>query len=265
MKTKNIFIALGLGVLLTFTSCSSDNETQTVPEQFTTIQNISGDLKELHINNGVLNSINKTFKYNTEFTYNGNLITSVVEKEASASGFTCSTKNILYNGTKISKITTTITFVGYYVNGIPDTFSGIDYLGTIEENFSYLPNNEVSVEVIKTDTNGLTSTPITSIFTVVNNNITKIIQNDPSLPNETTKNFTFDNKFNPFSNLSSLEYLVLIYKDKISFNNVISKVEVEKGLTHTFTYTYNANNFYTNKKGFTNSVPSFEENVYHYK
>ena len=265
MRTKNIIIALGVLLSFTFTSCSSDNETQPVPEQFTTIQNISGDLKELHINNGVLTSINKTFKYDTEFVYNGNLITSVKEKEAGINGYTCSTKTILYNGNKINKITTNVTLVGSYIGGIPDTFSGIDFVGTIEENFTYLPNNEVSVEVIKTDINGIVSTPITSVFTVVNNNITKIIQNDPSLPNETTKIFTFDNKYNPFSNLNSLEYLVLIYKDKISFNNVLSKNEVEKGLLQTFTYVYNSNNFYTNKKGFTNSVSSFEESVYHYK
>lgn len=183
--------------------------------------------------------------YTINFHYNGNKLSHYIADDGFETEFT-------YSGDKITKMEAFDNgelvnkhIYEYHPDGKLAKHIEIDYYdgdahGT-KTLFSHNNNGTISIEVFSGDETIQTTAEATGVINMVNGNIESVSMVTES-GDEWDYTYTYDNKHNPFKNVTSYETMVLSDLQG-GVNNVTSEVDTEWGDEMTTTYTYNSEGY----------------------
>lgn len=222
-----------VAMTLMMASCSGDDSEST--------ENPSG-------NGPLLTKMVETYDgetYTINFHYNGNKLSHYIAGDGFETEFT-------YSGDKITKIEgfdngdlVNENIYEYHSNGKLAKHIEIDYYdgdahGT-KTLFTHNDNGTISVQFFTGDDTAQTTESGTATVNIVNGNIESVavVSEDGD---EWERTYTYDNKHNPFRNVTSVETLVLSDLEG-GINNILSENDTEWGDEMTSTYTYNSEGY----------------------
>ena len=228
---KKIF-TLGALALFLMTSCSSDDSSAPVDNGSTSVL-----LKK------TISTDEDGYEYTTNYTYDGNKLTSVTDSENS-------TMNLFYENDLLVKIEYfedgTITqrdLFTYNSNNELATYNMLD----LDEDWAYKTlfthnsNGTVSTIEYNGDLTEQTNLSGNGIVTYTNNNITNYTTTSPG-GYEVSWTYTFDDKNSPLKNITSFDAFNLAYQEG-GHNNILSTINEAYNEASSTTYTYNNDNY----------------------
>lgn len=221
-------LSLAAIALFMMTSCSGDDDNGSTNTAATLIKK-------------TVSTYDDGYEVTTDFSYNGNKITSITDSEGNETQY-------VYNGNLISEIKTYEDDVFFqkdvfeYDNNnklIVHTMYLLtqDYARRAE--FVYNGDNTITVSNYSGDLESQTMLSGTDVITVIADNITQVVNGSTILTSE------FDDKTDPLSNITGYEALLLSSMEG-GVNNVTSYTRTTAGNVeehYTYVFTYNSNNY----------------------
>lgn len=228
---KNLKLAIACITLTTFVSCSNNDDSIDskrneiiTSEKLVPVNSALPDTWELDINNNFLNKIIINAGED-RFTYSNG---KVIEINHFSNNTYLGVDTFTYNEGKIQTITNTNS------NDITTMVRTFDYTN---------PNGLIKETVVLYDSSGMTTGTYDRYKKIENGNL---INNDLGTSQKDT--YTYDNKANFFSNLNSLNEIILYYSnDRVGKNNRVTSVS---------NFYYNSNLISTSNIDYNNSYDS---------